>query len=133
MKSRRQCLHTRSFASSETRYNEGFWVAVLPFKSSGTAAELQALAEGLSEDIVTGLSRFSYLHVIARGSTLGYANQTTDLRTVGKQLGARYVMEGTLRHAGRKLRLAVQLVDSHHGRPPVGGKLRARIQSRKHF
>ncbi len=101
--------------SSETRAGEGFWVAVLPFKSSGAATELKALAEGLSEDIVTGLSRFSYLRVIARGSTLRYANQTTDLRIVGKEIGARYVMEGTLRHAGRKLRLAVQLVDATTG------------------
>jgi len=104
-----------SLPSSETRVDEGFSVAVLPFKSSGTAAELNALAEGLSEDIVTGLSRFSYLRVIARGSTMRYANQTTDLRTVGKELGARYVMEGTLRHVSRKLRLAVQLVDATTG------------------
>ena len=54
--------------SGAARADEGFWVAVLPFKYSGTAAELKALAEGLSEDIVTGLSRFSYLRVIARGS-----------------------------------------------------------------
>jgi len=102
-------------ASSETRADEGFWVAVLPFKSSGTAKELKSLAEGLSEDIVMGLSRFSYLRVIARGSTLRFANQTTDLRTVGKELGARYVMEGSLRQAGTKLRLAVQLVDATTG------------------
>lgn len=102
-------------ASSETRAEEGFWVAVLPFKHRGSNADLEALAEGLSEDIVTGLSRFSYLRVIARGSTLRYANQTTDLRTVGKELGARYVMEGTLRQAGTKLRLAVQLVDAATG------------------
>jgi TolB-like protein/cytochrome c-type biogenesis protein CcmH/NrfG/predicted Ser/Thr protein kinase len=104
-----------SLSSSETRVDEGFWVAVLPFKYSGTAVELKALAEGLSEDIVTGLSRFSYLRVIARGSTLRYANQTTDLRTVGKELGARYVMEGTIRQAGTKLRLSVQLVDAATG------------------
>jgi non-specific serine/threonine protein kinase len=97
------------------REEEGFWVAVLPFKYRGNNADLEALAEGLSEDIVTGLSRFSYLRVIARGSTLRYANQTTDLRTVGKEVGARYVMEGTLRHAGKKLRLAVQLVDATTG------------------
>ena len=100
---------------SETRADEGFWVAVLPFKYSTTGAELKALAEGLSEDIVMGLSRFSCLRVIARGSTLRYANQTTDLRTVGKELGARYVMEGTLRQGGPKLRLAVQLVDAATG------------------
>ena len=53
--------------------------------------------------------------MIARGSTLHYANQATDLRTVGKGLGARYVMEGSLRQAGTKLRLAVQLVDTVSG------------------
>ena len=94
---------------------EGFWVAVLPFKYRGANSDIEALAEGLSEDILTGLSRFSYLRVIARGSTLRYANQTTDLRNVGTELGARYVMEGTLRHAGTKLRLAVQLVDATTG------------------
>src|SRR6185503_15511459 len=102
-------------SSGETRADEGFWVAVLPFKSTGTAAEIAALAEALSEEIVTGLSRFSYLRVIARGSTLRYADQTTDLRTVGKELGARYVMDGSLRQAGNKLRLAVQLVDATTG------------------
>jgi TolB-like protein/Tfp pilus assembly protein PilF/tRNA A-37 threonylcarbamoyl transferase component Bud32 len=99
--------------SGASRAEEGFWVAVLPFKSSGT--ELTSLAEGLSEEIVTGLSRFSYLRVIARGSTLKYASQTTDLRMVGKELGARYVMEGSLRQAGAKLRVAVQLVDATKG------------------
>src|SRR5208283_310512 len=88
---------------------------VLPFKYGGGDADLTTLADGLSEDIVTGLSRFSYLRVIARGSTLRYANQATDLRTVGKELGARYVMEGSLRQAGTKLRLAAQLVDATTG------------------
>ena len=101
--------------SGASRANEGFWVAVLPFKYSGGNAELTALSEGVTEDIVTGLSRFSYLRVIAHGSTLRYANQATDLRTVGKELGARYVMGGTLHQAGTKLRLAVQLVDATTG------------------
>jgi adenylate cyclase len=69
-------------------------VAVWPFKYSGANVDLTALAEGLTEDIVTGLSRFSYLKVIAHGSTARYANQRADLRSVGKELGARYVMEG---------------------------------------
>jgi TolB-like protein/tetratricopeptide (TPR) repeat protein len=97
------------------RAEEGFWVAVLPFKYSGSNADLAALAEGLSEEIVTGLSRFSYLRVVARGSTLQGASQAADLRTVGKELGARYVMEGSLRQAGPRLRLAVQLVDATSG------------------
>jgi TolB-like protein/cytochrome c-type biogenesis protein CcmH/NrfG/predicted Ser/Thr protein kinase len=101
--------------SSETGVDEGFWVAVLPFKFTGSNTEVATLAEGLSEEIVTGLSRFSYLRVIARGSTLGYANRTMDLRTVGKELGARYIMEGSLRLAGSMLRITVQLVDANTG------------------
>ena len=101
--------------SGAARTEEGFWVAVLPFKYTGTNADLTALVEGLTEDIVTGLSRFSYLRVIARSSTSRYANESVDVRTAGKELGARYVMEGNLRQAGGKLRLAVQLVDAVSG------------------
>ncbi|MEK6334751.1 MAG: protein kinase [Acidobacteriota bacterium] len=105
----------RSFVSSETRTDEGFWVAVLPFKFTGSNTEVATLAEGLSEEIVTGLSRFSYLRVISRSSTPRYANETDDVRAVGKALGARYVMEGSLRVAGMSLRISVQLIDASNG------------------
>ena len=88
---------------------------MLPFKYSGGNADLTALADGLSADIVTGLSRFSYLKVIARSSTSRFVNEAVDVRVAGKELGARYVMEGNLRQAGGKLRLAVQLVDAVSG------------------
>jgi|GEM_PF-151997 len=101
--------------SGEKRADEGFWVAVLPFKATGTNAELSTLAEGLSDEIVTGLNRFSYLRVIARSSTLRYASQTSDVRTVGKTLGARYVMEGNVRQAGSVIRVTVQLADAGTG------------------
>ena len=101
--------------SGPARRDEGFWVAVLPFKYTGGNADLTALAEGLSEEIVTGLSRFSYLRVISRSSTLRYVNQTADVRTIGTEIGARYVMEGSLRQAGSQLRVAVQLVDAVTG------------------
>ena len=97
------------------RTDEGFWVAVLPFKYSGGNADLAALAEGLTEEIVTGLSRFSYLEVIARGATSRYAQESVDVRSAGKELGARYVMEGSVRQAGPRLRVAVQLVDTASG------------------
>jgi TolB-like protein len=97
------------------RREERFWVAVLRFKYVGANADLSALAEGFSEDIVTGLSRFSYLKVISRSSTLRLAKDSDDVRAVGRELGARYVMEGSLRQAGTKLRLAVQLVDAKTG------------------
>jgi TolB-like protein/Flp pilus assembly protein TadD len=101
--------------SGAVRADEGFWVAVLPFRHAGSSEELKALADGLSEEIVTGLSRFSYLRVIARGSTAKYSSESGDVRAIGKELGARYVMEGSLRQAGTRLRLAVQLVDTVSG------------------
>jgi TolB-like protein/tetratricopeptide (TPR) repeat protein len=93
---------------------EEFWVAVLPFKYSGANPDLTALAEGLTEEIVTGLSRFSYLRVIAR-SSLQFASEAADARSVGTRLGARYVMEGSLRQAGSALRVSVQLLDPGSG------------------
>lgn len=102
--------------SAAARVEEGFWVAVLPFKYSGSNADLTAVAEGLTEDIVTGLCRFSYLKVISRGSTSRYTHQTVvDLRVVARELGARYVMEGSLRQAGTKVRIAAQLIDAGSG------------------
>lgn len=98
--------------SGVSRANEGLWVAVLPFKYGGSNADLKTLAEGLSEEVVTGLSRFSYLRVIARASTAKYSSESGDVRAIGKELGARYVIEGSLRQAGNKLRVAVQLVDT---------------------
>jgi TolB-like protein/cytochrome c-type biogenesis protein CcmH/NrfG len=88
---------------------------VLPFKFTGSNTEVATLADGLSEEIITGLSRFSYLRVISRSSTLRYANETDDVRTVGKTLGARYVMEGSLRVAGASLRISAQLIDANTG------------------
>ena len=107
---------TKSDTDAEAvRANEGFWVAVLPFKYSGGNADLTALAEGLTEEIVTGLSRFSYLKVISRSSTSRYAKESADVRSAGKELGARYIIEGSLRHSGKKVRLSVQLVDAVSG------------------
>ena len=102
-------------AEMAARAKEGFWVAVLPFKHRGSDQGVEALAEGLSEDIVTGLSRFSHLRVIARGSTAGYSGEGLDVRAVGHELGARYVMEGSVRQAAATLRVAVQLVDTVSG------------------
>jgi adenylate cyclase len=105
----------QAVSDASARREEGFWVAVLPFKFAGANADLSALADGLTDEIVTGLSRFSYLNVISRSSTSRYANEFFDIRSAGKELGARYVMEGSLRQAGTKLRLAVQLVDAKTG------------------
>jgi TolB-like protein/Tfp pilus assembly protein PilF len=101
--------------SGSTRQDEGFWIAVLPFKYASINADLAGLAAGLSEEVVTGLSRFSYLRVIARGSAAKFANESGDLRAIGHALGARYVLDGSLRQAGPTIRLSVQLVDASTG------------------
>ncbi|MGH8277595.1 MAG: hypothetical protein ACRETH_12970, partial [Steroidobacteraceae bacterium] len=101
--------------SGAARAGEGFWIAVLPFKYTGGNADLVALAEGLTDDIVTNMSKFSYLRVVARGSTAQYAQRQVDVRTAAKELGARYVLEGSIRQAGAKVRIAVQLVDAIAG------------------
>jgi len=101
--------------SGASRSDEGFWVAVLPFKHRGAHADLEALADGLAEDIVMGLLRFSHLRVVSRSSTQRFGGEAADIRAVGRELGARYVMEGSLRQAGSTLRVAVQFVDATTG------------------
>jgi TolB-like protein len=95
--------------------DDGFWVAVLPLKQSGAGAGLAERATALIEEIVTGLSRFSYLRVISLSSTSQYAGKPVDVRAAGKELGARYLIDGSLRHGGDRVRLAVQLVDCSSG------------------
>jgi TolB-like protein len=107
---------TRDEASHvELRRDEGFWIAVMPFKVSGEAEDRGDCATALTEEIVTGLSRFSYLRVISLSSTACYAGKLIDLRTAGKELGARYVLEGSLRETGSKIRVTAQLVDCNSG------------------
>jgi serine/threonine-protein kinase len=69
----------------------------------------------MSEDVVTGLARFSYLQVISRSSTIKHASEAVDVRAFGREVGARYVIEGSLRQAGSVLRIAVRLVDATTG------------------
>jgi TolB-like protein len=113
--------------------DEGFCIAVLPFKSSGASANLVALAEGLTAGLITGLSRFSYLRIIVRGSTLRHANAGIDLRVAGKELSARYVMEGTLRQEGSILQLEVQLVDTVTGTNLWAENYRPPFRPESHF
>ncbi len=93
----------------------GFWVAVLPFKSSGADAELAALADGLSEEIATGLSRFRYLSVVSSASADRLKGEAGDERALGAKLGARYVLEGSIRKGGSAVRVSAQLVDTQTG------------------
>jgi serine/threonine protein kinase/tetratricopeptide (TPR) repeat protein len=106
---------TKTPERRETGDGHGFWVAVLPFESRRSDSALPELADGITEEIVTGLSRFSYLRVIARSSTLQYAGDSGDVRAIGTKLGARFVLEGGIRQAGTALRVSAQLVDAVSG------------------
>jgi adenylate cyclase len=90
------------------------WVAVVPFKSFGDA-EMESFAKGLGEDITTGLSRFRYLSVIASASAARLKGETGDERTLGAKIGARYVLEGSIRKGGSGIRVGTQLVDTQTG------------------
>jgi len=100
--------------SGTARAGEGFWVAVLPFREASDA-DLEALADGLTEDVTTGFSRFPYLQVIAHNSAMAYKGRAADIRTVGRELGARYVIEGSIRKRGRAIRVSAQLTDAVSG------------------
>jgi adenylate cyclase len=90
-------------------------IAVLPFANMSGDPEDEFFVDGLTEDIITALSHVSALWVIARTSTFTYKGKPTDVKRVAKELGARYVMEGSVRRAGDRLRVTAQLVDAATG------------------
>lgn len=90
-------------------------LAVLPFSNLSGDPEQRYLSSGISEDVITGLSKLSGLRVIARNSTFAYAGIETDPREAAEQLGVRYVLQGSVRRAGDRLRVAARLVDTHSG------------------
>ncbi|HMJ06173.1 MAG TPA: hypothetical protein VK474_07940, partial [Chthoniobacterales bacterium] len=93
---------------------EAFWVAVLPFKSSG-GDEVESFADGLSDDITTGLSRFPYLSVVARAAAARLKGRAGDERTLGAEVGARYVVEGSIRKQASAIRVSARLIDTETG------------------
>ena len=90
-------------------------IAVLPFVNMSDDKSQEYFADGMTEDIITGLSCDSRLFVIARNSTFAYKGQSPDIRTVGKELGVRYVLEGSIRPIGDRLRITVQLIETTSG------------------
>jgi TolB-like protein/Tfp pilus assembly protein PilF len=92
-------------------------IAVLPFQNMSGDPEQEYFTDGMVEDIITALSRFKSLFVIARNSTFTYKGKPVDVRQVGRELGVRYVLEGSVRRAGGRLRITGQLIDAasnHH-------------------
>ena len=90
-------------------------VAVLPFDDLSADQNLGYLGDGVAEDIITALSRFPDLVVVARSSSFAYKGKAVDIRQVGKELGVGYVVEGSVRKDGDKLRIVSQLIDTKNG------------------
>ncbi len=91
-------------------------IAVLPFNNMSGDPEQEYFSDGISEDLTTALSRFAGLFVIARNSAFRYKGETVDVKRVGQELGVRYVLEGSIRHAGDRVRVNAQLIDAEDDR-----------------
>src|SRR5713226_5919909 len=90
-------------------------IAVLPFANMSGDLEQEYFADGMVEDIITALSRIRWLFVIARNSSFSYKGQSPNVRQVGRELGVRYVLEGSVRKAGGRVRITAQLIDATTG------------------
>src|SRR5579859_7997757 len=90
-------------------------IAVLPFQNMSGDPEQEYFCDGIVEDIITALSRFKSLFVIARNSSFTYKGKSPDIRQVGRELGVRYVLEGSVRKGGNRVRITGQLIDAMTG------------------
>jgi adenylate cyclase len=91
-------------------------IAVLPFTNMSNDPKQELFSDGLTEEIINGLSKVPQVFVIARNSTFSYKGKTVDIKQVGKELGVQYVMEGSVRREGNRLRITAQLIDATTGR-----------------
>lgn len=103
-------------------------IAVLPFTNMSGDAEQEYFVDGMVEDIITALSRFDELFVIARNSTFVYKGYAVEVRQVGHDLGVRYVLEGSVRKAGERVRITGQLVDATTGAHIWADKFDGRLE-----
>ena len=90
-------------------------IAVLPFANMSDDPQQEYFADGMAEDIITGLSRVKSLIVIARNSSFVYKGKAVDVKQIGRELGVRYVLEGSVRKAGEHVRITAQLIDAQTG------------------
>lgn len=102
-------------AHGETPPQERPSIAVLPFENMSRDPEHEYFADGVAEDIITALSKLPRMRIIARNSTFVYKGRAHDLRQVAKELGVRFVLEGSVRSGGNRLRITAQLIDANDG------------------
>jgi adenylate cyclase len=91
-------------------------IAVLPFLNLSGNLDQEYFADGIAEDIITALARYSSLFVIARNSSFAYRGRVVDVKQIGRELGVRYVLEGSLRKSGNRIRVTAQLVEAATGK-----------------
>lgn len=103
-------------------------IAVLPFQNMSGDPEQEYFADGMVEDIITELSRFRGLFVIARNSSFTYKGAAVDIKRVGSELGVRYVLEGSVRKSGQRLRITGQLIEAATGAHLWGDKFEGQLQ-----
>jgi TolB-like protein len=108
-------------------------IAVMPFANLGKDPEQDYFADGMMDEIITALSRFSWLTVIARNSTFTYKNRPVDARQVGQELAVRYVLDGSVRMAGGQLRISGQLIDAISGGTIWADRFDGTLESVFHF
>ena len=90
-------------------------IAVLPFQNMSGDSEQEYFVDGIVEDLITGLSRVKWLYVMARNSSFTYKGRAVDVKQVGRELGVGYVLEGSLRKAGSRVRITAQLIETTTG------------------
>src|SRR5215472_1653175 len=90
-------------------------IAVMPFQNLGSDPDQEYFADGVVEEIITALSRIRWLFVIARNSSFTYKGKAVDVKRIGRELGVRYVLEGSVRKAGERVRITVQLIEAETG------------------
>jgi adenylate cyclase len=91
-------------------------IAVLPFANMSGDPEQEYFADGIAEDVITALTRYPSLFVIARNSSFTYKGRTVDVKQVGRELGVRYILEGSVRKAGNRIRATAQLLEAESGK-----------------
>jgi adenylate cyclase len=112
---RRESVQPDSPRSASITPADGPSIAVLPFVNLAGDSEDDYFSHGITEDIITELSRFSELSVIARHSSFHFKKKAADVRQVGRELGVHYVLEGSIRRSGDRVRITAQLVDAETG------------------
>jgi adenylate cyclase len=90
-------------------------IVVLPFTNMGSDVEQEYFADGISEVIITALSKSRWLFVIARNTSFVYKGKAIDIKNIGQELGVRYVLEGSVRKAGNRMRITAQLIEVNSG------------------